>query len=100
MLAVFAPAHDRGIEMTRIFLLGLAIWLLPSASFAQSSTACLASARLQRDQCMRQTAGDNMADRHCMSRYISEMTRCRQTEQRQIYKPPSPPKINTPPIRQ
>jgi hypothetical protein len=87
------------MEMTRIFLLGLAIWLVPSASFAESSAACLASAQLQRDQCMRQTAGDNMADRHCMSRYISEMTRCRLVDQRQIYKPPSPPKINTPPIR-
>ncbi len=85
--------------MTRIFLLGLAIWLAPYASFAQSSGSCLASARLQRDLCMRQTAGDNNADRLCMSRYISDMTRCGQTEQRQIYKPPSPPKINTPPIR-
>ena len=85
--------------MTRIFLLSLAIGLVPSAAFAESSTACLASARLQRDMCSRQTSGDNIADRRCMDRYMNELSRCRQIEQRQIYRPPSPPKINTPPIR-
>lgn len=63
--------------MTRIFLACLAICIAAPAAEAQLRQGCLASARLERDACVRGAADDNLANRRCTDRYLNALNRCR-----------------------
>jgi hypothetical protein len=62
--------------MKRLVSFGLVVGFAASAALAQDQAGCRSGAQLQRDQCNRQTAGDNTASRRCMSQYLSAVQRC------------------------
>jgi len=63
--------------MKRAFLLAVAVCIVPAPALSQSEQGCRTKAQFERDQCMRQTSGDNVADRRCMEEYLRELDRCR-----------------------
>jgi hypothetical protein len=62
--------------MTRFMLAGLIICIAPLSAFAQETNTCMTPAQVERDRCTRAEAGDNVASRRCMERYLDEMERC------------------------
>lgn len=64
-------------DMKRAALALLAACLLSPLAFARDRSSCIASAQAERDRCLRQTGGDDIANRRCMDRYLNASNRCR-----------------------